>query len=159
MQGRSAEAIRWSRAAIEAAELADDQKALAQAYYVLDWAYMELGRTDEAVSLPLALRIYEDLADLANQAVVREMMGVFAYNEGRWEAGRAVRARQDRLRAGWSAGAQGRRYVQRRGDPLRPGPARGGRSAARRRIARLAGRGLAFDGRDRHETAWIGRLP
>lgn len=97
MQGRSAEAIRWCRTAIEAAELANEQKALAQAYYVLDWAYMELGRADEAVSLPLALAIYEELGDLPNQAVVRELMGAFAYYEGRWDAAVELyeRARRD----------------------------------------------------------------
>jgi class 3 adenylate cyclase/tetratricopeptide (TPR) repeat protein len=85
MQGRSADAIRWCRAAIQEAELADERKALAQAYFVLDWAYMELGRMDEAVSLPLALDIYEELGDLANQAGVYELMGAFAYYEGRWD--------------------------------------------------------------------------
>jgi class 3 adenylate cyclase/tetratricopeptide (TPR) repeat protein len=85
MQGRSADAIRWCVAAIAAAELAGERKALAQAYYVMDWAYMELGRSDEAVSLPLALAIYEEMDDLSNQAVIREMMGGFAYYEGRWE--------------------------------------------------------------------------
>ena len=52
---------------------------------MLDWAYMELGRSGDAVSLPLALRIYEQLGDLAHQAVVRELMGAFAYYQGRWE--------------------------------------------------------------------------
>jgi class 3 adenylate cyclase/tetratricopeptide (TPR) repeat protein len=85
MQGRSADAIRWCTAAIGAAELAGERKALAQAYYVMDWAYMELGRSDEAVSLPLALAIYEEMGDLSSQAVIRELMGGFAYYEGRWE--------------------------------------------------------------------------
>lgn len=97
MQGRSVDAIRWCRAAIVAAEAAQERKALAQAYYVLDWAYMDLGRGAEAASLPLALAIYEELGDVPHQATVRELMGAFAYYEGRWEEAVALygRARDD----------------------------------------------------------------
>jgi class 3 adenylate cyclase/tetratricopeptide (TPR) repeat protein len=97
MQGRSADAVRWCHRAIAAAEEAGERKALAQAYYVLDWAYMEMGRSAEAVSLPLALDIYEELGDLSNQAGVRELMGGFAYYEGRWETAVDLyeRARED----------------------------------------------------------------
>src|SRR4029077_17623989 len=71
MQGRSSEAIRWCRASIEEATRADDRKALAHAYYILDWAYVELGKPEEATHSPFALEIYETLGDLGNTALVQ----------------------------------------------------------------------------------------
>jgi class 3 adenylate cyclase/tetratricopeptide (TPR) repeat protein len=85
MQGRSSEAVRWCRGAIAEAEHSGERSALAHAYYIQAWAYMDLGRSADAVSLPLALTIYEELGDLEKQALVRELMGVFAYYEGRWD--------------------------------------------------------------------------
>lgn len=99
-QGRSTEAARWCRRAIEEAEDANDLAAMAHAYYVLDGALVSLGRSEEAVHSALALAIYEDLGDLRGQAVVLNNMGGFAYYEGRWheavelyERGRAARER------------------------------------------------------------------
>ncbi len=93
MQGRSAEAVRWCRRAIAEAERSDERQALAHAYYILDWAYVELGQPEEATFSPLALGIYEELDDLANQAVVHDAMGGFAYYAGSLGRGdRALRA-------------------------------------------------------------------
>ena len=41
IQGRSAEAVRRCREAIAEAELAGERRALAHAYHIMDWAYVE----------------------------------------------------------------------------------------------------------------------
>lgn len=83
-QGRSEEAIRWCRGAIEAADRAGEAEALAHAYYILDWCYVALGQPERAVYSQRALAIYEELGDIAKQALVYNGMGAFAYYEGRW---------------------------------------------------------------------------
>jgi predicted ATPase/class 3 adenylate cyclase len=84
-QGRYRDAIRWCRRAIGEATVAGDREALAQAYYLLDAAYVGIGKPDEARYSERALAIYSDLGDLWRQAVVLNNMGAFAYLEGRWE--------------------------------------------------------------------------
>jgi tetratricopeptide (TPR) repeat protein len=102
LQGRSADAIRWCSRAIEEAERSGDRDALAHAYYVLDWAYAELGRFDEAIHSERALEIYGELGDLAGQAAVYNNLGGFAYFQGRWDEALRLyeRARQARERVG-----------------------------------------------------------
>ena len=63
-QGRRLDAVRWLERAIEAAERANELEALAHAYFVLDWALVELGRGEEAVHSERALELY----DAARQA-------------------------------------------------------------------------------------------
>ena len=63
MQGHSSEAIDWCRRTIELAEASGAREALAQAFYVLDWAYATLGRFDDAVYAARALSIYEELGN------------------------------------------------------------------------------------------------
>ena len=48
-QGRPLEAIEWCRQAIDGVTSEEGRDALAQAFFVLDWAYASLGRYDEAV--------------------------------------------------------------------------------------------------------------
>ena len=84
-QGRSLEGIRWCRLAVEEAEAAGARDALGHAYFLLDWAYVALGRYDEAVYSPLALAIYEELGNLHRQGLVLNNMGVFAHYQGRWD--------------------------------------------------------------------------
>ncbi|MBA3690071.1 MAG: AAA family ATPase, partial [Actinobacteria bacterium] len=99
-QGRHREAVRWCERAIELAQEADDQDALAHAYYILDWAYMDLGRPERATYSELALTIYQTLDDLPGQAVVYNNLGAWAYYQGKWtealefyEKGREARER------------------------------------------------------------------
>jgi predicted ATPase/class 3 adenylate cyclase len=84
-QGRARETIEWCRRAIEEATAAGAQEALAHAYYILDYAYSELGRLDEAVYSERSLAIYEQLGDLSEQAGVLNNLGMFAYFRGRWD--------------------------------------------------------------------------
>jgi class 3 adenylate cyclase/tetratricopeptide (TPR) repeat protein len=84
-QGRNSEAIRWCRQAIEQAEASDEWDALAHAYFILDWAYVGLGRYDDATHSVLALEIYERLGNLGRQATIWNNLGAFAYWGGRWD--------------------------------------------------------------------------
>ena len=99
-QGRHREAVRWCERAIVLAQEAGDQDALAHAYYILDWAYMDLGQPEMAIYSERALTIYRALDDLPGQAVVYNNLGAWAYYQGRWtealefyEQGREARER------------------------------------------------------------------
>jgi class 3 adenylate cyclase/tetratricopeptide (TPR) repeat protein len=84
-QGRTAEAIDLCRAAIAAAETASEDRALAHACYVLDWALVESGHAEEAGHSQRALDIYRRLGDLGREAAVLNNLGGFAYRDGRWD--------------------------------------------------------------------------
>jgi class 3 adenylate cyclase/tetratricopeptide (TPR) repeat protein len=101
-QGRNSEAIRWCREAIEQAESSEEWDALAHAYFILDWAYVDLGRYAEATNSLLALEIYERLGNLGRQATIWNNLGAFAYWGGRWDEALKLyeQGRQARLRLG-----------------------------------------------------------
>ena len=99
-QGRFRESVASCRLAIEEAERSGEQRALAHAYYLLDWAYVALGEPERAIYSQQALAIYGELRDLPRQADVYNNLGAFAYLEGRWtdalelyERGRELRER------------------------------------------------------------------
>jgi class 3 adenylate cyclase/tetratricopeptide (TPR) repeat protein len=106
-QGLPLQAIEWCGRAIDAAEPSGAPDALAQAYYILDWAYVALGRLDEAVYSNRALAIYEELGNLERQGSTLNNLGVIAYRRGRWAESVDLyeRAQQVWERAGdhWSA--------------------------------------------------------
>ena len=101
-QGRQKDAIRWANQAIDQATAGDNRDALAQAYRVLDWAYVVIGRFDLAVNSAAALEIYEQLGDLSGQGEVLNNLGAFAYYQGHWDEALAfyTRARDAKLRTG-----------------------------------------------------------
>jgi tetratricopeptide (TPR) repeat protein len=101
-QGRRVDAVRWLNQAIDAAQRADEREALAQAYFVLDWALVDLGRSDEAVHSQRALELYDELGKLGPQATIYNNLGTFAYYEARWDDAVELfeKARQLRLRLG-----------------------------------------------------------
>jgi tetratricopeptide (TPR) repeat protein len=111
-QKRPTDAMEWARRAIaDAEEAADARHALGHAYLILDNAYMALGRPEDAVYLPRALSIYEELEDLDWVGLVLNTMGARTFMEGRWNealdlAGRACEAWEtigDRWRASWAS--------------------------------------------------------
>jgi tetratricopeptide (TPR) repeat protein len=101
-QGRHDEAIEWCETAIELAGSAGDLDALAHAKFVLDWAYIGLGRLDLATNSVESLALYEQLGDLGGQAAVANNLGELAYYGGRWDEALALleRARDTRLQTG-----------------------------------------------------------
>jgi class 3 adenylate cyclase/tetratricopeptide (TPR) repeat protein len=110
-QHRLDEAVDWCRRAIDEAERAGARDVLAHAYHVLDWAYLGLGRPEEAVYGARAIAIHEELGDLDRLSAALNNLGVRAYMDGRWaEALELIeRARQasetvgDRARASYAA--------------------------------------------------------
>ncbi|MDQ1466732.1 MAG: hypothetical protein QOH10_1147 [Actinomycetota bacterium] len=84
-QGRSREAIEWCRRAIDEAVASHDPAAEAHASFILDWAYVDSGRSDLAVHSARALALYEELGNLNARAGVLNNLGGFAYYEGRWD--------------------------------------------------------------------------
>jgi len=83
-QGRYRQAVPLLHAAVQGAQLHDDEATLAHAYYLLDWAYTDLG-SDEALHYrELSLPIYQRLGNLAREGVVVNNLGIDAYFEGRW---------------------------------------------------------------------------
>jgi class 3 adenylate cyclase/tetratricopeptide (TPR) repeat protein len=101
-QWRPAEAIEWCLRAIAEAEPCGAEEALAQAYFILDWAYLAVGRRDEAVYSARAVEIYERLGNLDRLAWALNIMGGRSYLAGRWEEaiGFADRARETFVRIG-----------------------------------------------------------
>ena len=106
-QGRASEAIALCRAAIPAAEAASEDRALAHACYVLDWALVESGRPAEAGFSDRALAIYRRLGDVGREAAVLNNAGGFAYRDGRWKDATAlyVQGAEASARSGSSANA------------------------------------------------------
>ena len=78
---------RWPSGPSTEAETAGERFALAQAYSVIDWALIVLGRAGEAVLAQRALAIFEELGDLSRQAAgAVNNLGAAAYFSGDWTA-------------------------------------------------------------------------
>ena len=93
-------ALETAREALEMAELADEELALARAWRVMDYAYTMLGEPESAVYSIRALEVYRARGELEKEAVVSTNLGVLSYFSGDWaaaleyyERGRAVSVR------------------------------------------------------------------
>lgn len=85
LRGATREAALLARRAADVARAARDQKALADAYHILDLASFKPGVSEEPVHCHAALEIYERIGDLANAAVVANTIGGLAYFRGDWD--------------------------------------------------------------------------
>jgi class 3 adenylate cyclase/tetratricopeptide (TPR) repeat protein len=103
--GRHAEAAEVCRRAIADAERAGDERALAQACFILDTALAYSGQAVDGHHFRLALAIYEKLGELDRQASVLNNMGAAAYWAGRWSD--AVELYRGGAAANEAAGALG----------------------------------------------------
>ena len=83
-QARWSEAISACQQAISEAEPVGELRALAHACYILDWALVESGRSDEATNSWRALEIYRQLEDPEHEHIVLNNLGGLAYWDGRW---------------------------------------------------------------------------
>jgi class 3 adenylate cyclase/tetratricopeptide (TPR) repeat protein len=101
-QKRPEAAIEWCRRTIAEAERSGARDALAHADYVLDWAYVALGRPQEAVYSQQAIEIWEELGDYDRLSRVLNNLGGYTYLDGRWDEALelAERAREACLRIG-----------------------------------------------------------
>jgi class 3 adenylate cyclase/tetratricopeptide (TPR) repeat protein len=89
-QNRRVESIAWCRRAIAEARRGQARDALAEAYKLLDLAYLENGQIEQARYSRLALEIYEELGDLRNQALVLNNTGLLAQEAARWDEARTL---------------------------------------------------------------------
>ena len=77
--------MEWCERAITEAERGSAHDALAQAYFMLDWAYVTLGRPAEAVYSERSIAIYEELGNLDLLAWVLNNLGGYRYLDGKWD--------------------------------------------------------------------------
>lgn len=84
-QRRPRAAIEWCHRTIDEAERGGARDAIAHADYVLDWAYVALGRPEEAIYSQRAIEIWEELGELDRLARTLNNLGGYTYLDGRWD--------------------------------------------------------------------------
>jgi class 3 adenylate cyclase/tetratricopeptide (TPR) repeat protein len=87
LQRQPRDAIEWAHRAIAETERTESgpQEAEGVAWYILDWAYLTLGRAEEAVYADRALEIFEETGNLKRIGAVLNHLAMRAYLEGRWD--------------------------------------------------------------------------
>jgi tetratricopeptide (TPR) repeat protein len=83
-QGRYADARRWAERGLAEAEAAHEPKAQAKAHAVLHGVAVWSGGSDAELHGETALRIFERLGDLTEQALMLNNMALQRSAEGRW---------------------------------------------------------------------------
>lgn len=106
-EGRTAEALEWAERAVVEAEAADDQDSLAEAYFVMGWAYGELGKEGAQRLMESSLAAFQEAGNLVRQAGVLLSLGVVCQWEGRWDEALSFyeRGRDANLKIGSVVGA------------------------------------------------------
>ena len=84
-EGRTDDALEWAERTVTEAEAADDAEALGDAYFVMGWAYGELGKPGAEAHMQRSLAAYQRTGDLVRQAGVLSSLGVVCQWEGRWD--------------------------------------------------------------------------
>jgi len=92
-QRRPVAAIEWCQRTHDEAEATQARDAVAQADFILDWAYVALGRREEAVYSTRAIEIYEELGDFDRLAWVLNNLGGYVYLDGHWDEALALAER------------------------------------------------------------------
>ncbi len=85
-QQKPAEARKAAIAAVDAAEQANDDLALARALSVLDYSMVMLGELEGATNSTKSLEIYRTNGRLNQEGQVAQNLGVYAYYRGDWKA-------------------------------------------------------------------------
>ena len=84
-QGKYRPGLRFLHEAVSLAQQLGDKATVAHAYYLLDWAYTDLGEKRALDYRELSVPIYEELGDRRRLGVVFSNLGIDAYFEGRWD--------------------------------------------------------------------------
>lgn len=105
--GRTADALQWAERTVDEAQRADEPEALADAYFVMGWAYGELGKDGGLEMLQRALEAFEASGNRARQADVLLNMGAMCHWAGRWDDAMSYleRGRADSIKVGDTVGA------------------------------------------------------
>lgn len=101
-QGRFREALPWGSEGVRLATAVGDRPTLARAYLALDYAETCLGLPTDLSRTHAALEISTVDGDLSGEATAANVLGGYAYFEGRWDDATAMyrRARDARERTG-----------------------------------------------------------
>jgi tetratricopeptide (TPR) repeat protein len=84
-EGRTTAALEWAERIVTEAESADDAEALGDAYFVIGWAYGELGKEGGLAFMQRSLEAYQRSGNRARQADVLSTLGVICQWEGHWD--------------------------------------------------------------------------
>jgi class 3 adenylate cyclase/tetratricopeptide (TPR) repeat protein len=84
-QGKYRQGLPSLHEAVTLATRLEDKATLAHAYYLLDWAYTDLGDDKALEYRELSAPIYEELDNRSRLGVVYSNLGIDAYFEGRWD--------------------------------------------------------------------------
>jgi class 3 adenylate cyclase/tetratricopeptide (TPR) repeat protein len=106
-EGKTDEALDWAERTVVEAQAADDAEALADAYFVMGWAYGELGREGALTLMRRSLETYQRTHNRAGQVGVLMSLGVVCQWEGRWDEAASCyeRGRDEALKIGDTVGA------------------------------------------------------
>jgi class 3 adenylate cyclase/tetratricopeptide (TPR) repeat protein len=107
-EGRSTDAIRWAQRAIGEAEAVDDVEALGTGYFVMGWAYGDLGKEGVEPLYTRSLEAYQQAGNMARVAGLLSNLGVACQWEGRWDEALTYyeRAREECLKIGSTVDAE-----------------------------------------------------
>jgi class 3 adenylate cyclase/tetratricopeptide (TPR) repeat protein len=84
-EGRTAEALEWAERAVAEAQAADDQDSLGESYYVVGWAYGELGKEGAEQVMQNSLECFQRAGNRVREAGLLLSIGVICQWEGRWD--------------------------------------------------------------------------
>jgi class 3 adenylate cyclase/tetratricopeptide (TPR) repeat protein len=84
-EGRTAEALEWAERAVAEAKAADDQDSLGESYYVMGWAYGELGKEGAEPLMQNSLECFQRAGNRVREAGLLLSLGVICQWEGRWD--------------------------------------------------------------------------
>ena len=83
--GRTSEALEWAERVVAEAEALDDADALGSGYFVMGWAYGELGKEGALPLIERALEAHKRAGNLVSQAAALATLGVLQQWAGRWD--------------------------------------------------------------------------
>ena len=106
-EGRTTDALEWAERTAAEAAVVDDPAALADAYYVIGWAYGELGKEGGLEFLQRSLEAYQRSGNLVMQEGVLSTLGVLCQWAGQWDEATSYyeRSRNEALKIGDTVGA------------------------------------------------------
>jgi class 3 adenylate cyclase/tetratricopeptide (TPR) repeat protein len=101
-EGRTTDALDWAERTVAEAEAADDAEALADAYFVMGWAYGELGKEGALPLMQRSLEAYQRAGNMVRQPDVLSSLGVVCQWAGHWDEALAYyeQGRKEALKIG-----------------------------------------------------------
>src|SRR4030095_9525343 len=101
-EGRMNDALEWAERIVAEAEAADDPEALGDGYFVIGWAYGELGKEGGLDFMQRSLEAYKRSGNRARQADVLSTLGVLCQWVGQWDEALSYyeRGRNEALKIG-----------------------------------------------------------